>query len=257
MYTLEKLNQIWKEAILQQEDLQQEDDLEILNTEGEYRYGYFVADNFDSRERYYYFPDTKESLVKRVLMDAECEKLLDKEKLTEFLLTHTDENALMVLRYIVFVWDDEDKEQSTARTFLEDDLEDEYAREIGDGEDYLGITWVEKQTVVINVRNILDSSIEIANEPGETHSLKEIFLEGLCQTIFHECRHLFYECNELIPIGQDTEYPSNGGLEDEVEEYGNTKSCLYLNEFTKVKTKEFSTTLSRLSQELLPEEIER
>lgn len=250
MYTLEKLKQIWKEAILQQED-----NLEILNTEGENRYGYFITDNLDSRERYFYFPDTKESLEKRILMDEGCQNLLKKDRLVEFLLNHMDENVLMVLNYMAFVWDNNEGEISKTRVFLEDEYGDEYAREVG--MDFLGMTWVERQVVVINVSSILKSSIEIANEPEEYLPLEAIFIEGICQTIFHECRHLFYECNELIPIGQDTEYPWDGGLENEVEEYGNTKSYLYLNEFTKVKNKGFSTTLSRLSQELLPEEIKQ
>lgn len=44
-------------------------------------------------------------------------------------------------------------------------------------------------------------------------------------------RHLFYECNEIVDIGDGTPYPQSGSLEAEVEEYGNRQAELYIEDF--------------------------
>jgi hypothetical protein len=85
--------------------------------------------------------------------------------------------------------------------------------------------------IIVNVSEILKSATQIANEPEEWHTREYIFAEGLLQTIFHEGRHLFYECNEIVPIGEGTNYPEDGGKECRVEYYGNDMAEVYISEF--------------------------
>ena len=210
-------------------DIENDTDIEILETNNPDQKAYYVlADNY---ERDYWNKVTDKNLESRVLMDSKVQQIIDKNMLTSFLNQHIDENSLMVLNYIAFIYETEE-EESEIRENLENIYYDEYAREVGS--DTLGMTWVERQVVIINVSNILETSIDISEDTDEYHSAEEIFIQGLCSTIFHECRHLLYECNELIDIGDNTEYPANGGLEDEVEEYGNEKMEQYINEFTKM-----------------------
>lgn len=49
----------------------------------------------------------------------------------------------------------------------------------------LGITWVERQTVIVNVSELIKISIDIAEDPYEYRTAESIFKEGLLQTIFH------------------------------------------------------------------------
>lgn len=210
-------------------DIENDTDIEILETNNPDQKAYYVL--ADDYERDYWNKVTDKNLESRVLMDSKVQQIIDKNMLTSFLNQHIDENSLMVLNYIAFIYETEE-EESEIRENLENIYYDEYAREVGS--DALGMTWVERQVVIINVSNILETSIDISEDTDEYHSAEEIFIQGLCSTIFHECRHLLYECNELIDIGDDTEYPANGGLEDEVEEYGNEKMEQYINEFAKI-----------------------
>ena len=70
---------------------------------------------------------------------------------------------------------------------------------------------VHRQTVIINVYEIKEVSDEFCHED---------FCLGVLSTIFHELRHLVYECNEILEIGSE-KYPEDGYLEDNVEDYGN------------------------------------
>lgn len=188
--------------------------------------GYWDKEN--EYERIYYFNETPDTLKDRILMDEQVETFLNKDALSQFLINYLDPNVLMVLDKIAFVFDAEDAD-SKARLQLEKAYGDEYALEIGS--ETLGITWTERQMVLINVSKLVQSSVEIANEPEEYEPVERIFVEGLLQTIFHECRHLFYECNELVPIGKTTPYPSDGGREYQVEQYGNARAAEHFVEF--------------------------
>lgn len=176
----------------------------------------------------YHFNDSKESVAKRILMDKEVEEFLDKEALASFLLEYLDANSLMVMEKLVFVFGNPDK-PSDIRHRLEEEYCDEYALYVG--EDNLGVTWVERQICLINVSELLKNSVSIANYEGEYRSINYIFTEGLLQTIFHECRHLLYECNEIVEIGEGTEYASDGGEEYYVEEYGNDMADMLISTF--------------------------
>ena len=186
-------------------------------------------------ERTVYFQEdeTAPIIKKRVVADPEVTNYLNLDKVAEFIYQYIDANALMVMDRIAFLWDTYDEfdclqDNSEARGELASLYNDEYAYEIGEGN--LGITWVEHGAVIVNVANILKSAKEIAAEPDEWHSEETLFREALIQTICHECRHLLYECNEIIEIGEGTSYPEDGGMEYAVEEYGNDEADRLLHD---------------------------
>lgn len=226
------------------EAIQDEDSLEIYDVdEKNNTIGYFDEEN--GYERTYYFNDTKETIASRIIMDEQVEKFLDKDALATFLFDNLDHNSLMVMENLVFTFDTE-IDFSNVRNELEEKYGDEYAMYVG--EDTLGVTWVERQTPLINISNLVESSVRIANEPDEYLSVDYIFTEGLLQTIFHECRHLFYECNEIVPDGDGTPYPKEGGREHYVEMYGNDMAEKYISEFN---TKCIKPGLSNVMDEMI------
>ena len=202
-----------------------DDGVECYEADGN-RLGYFVEEY--GYERFYYFDETESTLENRIVMDKEVEDFLDKKALSKFLCERLDSNSLMALEKMVFVFDN-GEDYSKVRQGLAEEYGDEYALYVS--EDCLGMTWVDRQIVVVNVSELVESSVDIANEPDEMFSAEYIFSEGLLQTIFHECRHLFYECNEIVQTGIGTEYPADGGIERKVEEYGNDMAEKYIGEF--------------------------
>lgn len=172
-------------------------------------------DKIDGYTRLYYFNDTKNTIKDRILMDEKVEHLLSCDNMAGFLETYMDPNAIMVMEKLVLLWEDEEG-GSPARDRLEDEYGDEYAQYIA--ADILGQTWVERQIPVINVSSIMESCIDIHNEDFDL-SFEFFFAEALLETLYHECRHLFYDCNEIIKTGDGTSYPEWGSLEDSVEDY--------------------------------------
>ncbi len=182
-----------------------------------------------SRSIYPQNTETVPSLYERVLMDEKASFFINKDAFVIFLYNHIDVNSLQSLEAVALVWDDEETE-SLSREELCDWFGDEYAFEIATKE--LGCTWVERSIVIINISELIKSSVSIANEPGEWRTASDIFKEGLIQTVCHECRHLLYECAEFVPIGPGTPYPATGGVEDAVEEYGNMEAERLLRDKT-------------------------
>lgn len=192
---------------------------------------YETYDGMIAAERSIHFPET-DSLqrIKDILLcDEKAKELIDSDKVAEFIYNCIDVNALAVVSHIAFVYDNEEDELSSdsCRYELEERTGDEYAREIGD--DQLGVTWVERSAVIINIGMLVETSAEIANDNADFYGtspeaeFESTFKEGLVQTITHEFRHLFYECNEYTPLGSP-EYPHEGGAECEVEDYGNNEA---------------------------------
>ena len=218
--------------------------------------GYFDEDNGYSR--IYHYDETAETLEKRILLDEQVSKFIDKGALASFMLEYIDPNALMCMEYIAFIYETEDI-HSTVRDILEEEYGDEYAQYIAEDEGQIGCTWVERQIPVINVSNLIQSSTKIATHPDEYLSDSDIFKEGLLQTIFHECRHLFYECNEIVEIGEGTPYPQDGGLEDEVEDYGNMMAYKHIADFeARVLNNEvLEAEMPKIANEIDPEERKR
>lgn len=231
MYTKKELDTLFNRQVDKKEGL------EILDVRS--GYGYF--DEERNVERIYHDPDNAKTLTDRILMDKEVGEIIDREALALYLETYADPNSLMVLNQLALVWDPDDEEDETAcspvRKQLYDLTWDEYVYEVGCGE-MLGITWVERQIVVINVRAIIQTALEVEEESLFANAEKD-FAMGLCSTIFHELRHLFYECNEIVPTGEGTEYPEDGGEEEDVEDYGNLMMENYFFQFTNFVFKDY------------------
>lgn len=173
---------------------------------------YTRNDGFGFYSRRYYYPEkiNRNHIKNHLLMDLKVKNLINEEVLLDFLSDEIDKNALAVCEYIALIYDDD--EVSPSRKKLHDEYGDEYA--LYAGEDLLGLTWIERQVVFINVGVMEQVNDEIPYN-DETD-----FLIGILSTIFHEFRHMIYECHELLPFNSDS-FPATGGLEEEVEEYGN------------------------------------
>lgn len=173
---------------------------------------YTGNDGFGFYSRRYYYPEkiNRNHIKNHLLMDLKVKNLINEEVLLDFLSEEIDKNALAVCEYIALIYDDD--EVSLSRKKLHDEYGDEYA--LYACEDLLGLTWIERQVIFINVGVMEQVNDEIPYN-DETD-----FLIGILSTIFHEFRHMIYECHELLPFNSDS-FPATGGLEEEVEEYGN------------------------------------
>lgn len=180
--------------------------------------------------RRYHYDDTRETIAGRVLMDPEVETFLKKDVLADFIIKYMPHDVLMVLEKLVLLWEDAEG-QSPSRDAMETEYEDGYAQYIADG--MLGQTWTDRQIMVVNVSVILESCREI-HMPGVDPAFNDFFLEAVLQTLFHESRHLLYECNEIVSTGKGTPYPHDGGLEDKVEEYGNAMAHRTFGSFREI-----------------------
>lgn len=207
-----------------------EEEIEEIYEETDKYISYPTDDGMIIAERTIWFPETDslQRIKDIMLCDEKAKELISPDKVAEFIYNCIDVNALAVVNHIAFVYDDEDGLLSdSCRHELEERTGDEYAREICD--DTLGITWVERSAVIINVGRLVETSEEIAEDNAIFYGTSvqsefgETFKEGLVQTICHEFRHLFYECNEYTPLGSP-EYPHEGGTECFVEDYGNNEA---------------------------------
>lgn len=177
--------------------------------------------------RIFFFPEQidRQHIRNILIYDKEVAAHINIEQLIDFILSEIDHNALSVCRYILLQWEDDDGCSDAAQE-LYNRTDDEYA--VYALEDLIGLTWVERQTVLINVRKILEVSDEFEDELSY-----EDFKLGFLSSLFHEFRHLLYECHELIEIGTE-EYPQDGGIEEYVEEYGNISAERTLKKYEKM-----------------------
>lgn len=197
---------------------------------------YWANDGIMEYERKIYFPenDTLEKFKERLIYDEKVKNYVDPDAVMEFIYNCIDANALSSVQHIALLYDEpildengevEGWEETTGRQELMDKASDgcdEYAMEVGI--EALGINWVERSAVIINIGEIVRSSEEIAEEIyGDKHiCFQNIFREGLISTICHEFRHSVYDINETVyKDGSDPRYPATGGKEENVEEYGN------------------------------------
>lgn len=203
------------------------------------------SDTMDT-SRVIYFPktDNVDRIKKNMIIDEKVKQYVNPDKVAEFIFNCIDVNALAALNTIALLYDEpildengeiEDWKETDARKKLYELTYDEYALEIG--LELLGITWVERSTVIINISELVKTSEEIAKDIESTayystdweREFMPVFQEGLVSTICHEFRHLFYECNEFTPLGTD-EYPTEGGLETNIEDYGNEQMELLMHD---------------------------
>lgn len=188
-------------------------------------------DEENDYERRYYFDDTIESISNRIFMDSQVVTFLPKDAFAQFLFEKIDPNALMVMEKIVLVWDDEEG-MSPIRDALEDEYGDQKAQFMATG-DLIGQLWTDRQIPFINVSSIYESCCEIYMEEVDG-PFNRFFATIILQTIVHECRHLFYDCNEIVMRGEGTAYPKNGYEEQFVERYGNSYARKNLSTFYEI-----------------------
>lgn len=164
--------------------------------------------------RIFYYPEkiNKHHIEKILFMDNKVKEYIDAERLRDFLINEMDKNALAVCRKIALIWENENHKSDILQQ-LYDLYYDGY--ELCRAEDICGITWVEEQIIVINIFEIKQVSDEFQDEFSDSD-----FCLGVLSTLFHEFRHLVYECNEILEIG-NAEYPLDGGIEIRVEDFGN------------------------------------
>lgn len=146
------------------------------------------------------------------------EFLPDKAILAEYLWNNCDRNAFITLNELVVIWDDGGYSCDPELERLADDYGDEYAKELAC--DYLGQLWNERNIVVINIGNIVETAKEISEENKDTYdsyfSFENQVLQGFLQTAIHELRHLQMETNIFLP---EEEYPLHLAGEFYVEAY--------------------------------------
>ena len=204
-----------------------EQDLELLETgPGKHTLSYW--DRKNQYERIYWFEDTARTLADRIVMDEQVSQLIRKDDLAAFLVQKMDPACIMVMNRFALIWDNEEG-KSPVRDNLEKEYNDEYGQFIAQWP-ILGQLWADRQIPVVNVSAVMDSCLEIYER--EDGPFETFFIEALLQTIYHEFRHLFYECNEIIEIGDGTEYPIDEGMEENVEEYANAKAAADLTVFS-------------------------
>lgn len=198
---------------------------------------YTVNDDIHSN-KVLVFDDTPEAFFERVVFDEKVRDYLNPDKVADFIYNCIDINAVSCVKAIAFIYNEpvyDDKGEiegykvTNARKELMTllDTEDEYAYEVGiDGEPLLGICWVERSAVIINVDAIVKAAKEDYYDYGE--DFFESFENALLLTICHEFRHAVYEFNEFTALGTK-EYPRDGGIERNVEDYGNAEAMRILH----------------------------
>lgn len=218
------------------------DGIKDTKLEGKNDYISYWADNYEY-ERKIYFPEnnTLEKLKEKFLYDEKVKEYVNPDAVMEFIYNCIDINALSCIQHIALLYDEpildengeiEDYKKTKGRRELIKSISgltdkevdygagDEYGWEIGLGQ--LGINWWEHSAVIINISELVKCSKEIAEDiyGDETVGFNNIFREGLISTICHEFRHTVYIINEF-PYYDAVHYPDNGGLEENVEKYGN------------------------------------
>lgn len=197
---------------------------------------YWADDGLIEYERKIYFPenDTLDKFKQRLIYDEKVREHVDPDAVMEFIYNCVDLNALSSVQHIALLYDEpirdengeiEDWKETAGRQELMDrasDGCDEYAMEVG--LEQLGINWVERSAVIINIEQLVKTSEELAEDiyGDKNVGYDDFFREGLVSTICHEFRHAVYDINETVyKDGSDHRYPRDGGLEENVEAYGN------------------------------------
>lgn len=211
----------------------------IYEENGDY-VAYEIDDGLMVSERRIYFPEaeTPWSVCARMCFDEAVLEYIRPEGVADFICNCIDVNAVAAVRAVALLYNEalvgedgeiEGYEPCAARQTLEEMVAggcDSYAYEVGfeDGEPALGITWVERSAVIVNVDAVVSSARVVAADLDREWEFDGIFREAFVQTLCHEFRHAVYELNEFIEVGDNPAYPADGGLEDAVEAYGNAEA---------------------------------
>lgn len=212
-------------------------DKSTIPLEGAEQYiSYWANDGLIDYERKIYFPenDSVDRIKQSLFCDEKAKEYVNPDAVADFIFNCVDVNALGVVQGVALVWDEpildeegevEEYETSAAREQLMEEVAegDEYAYEVG--LEKLGINWVERSAILINISEIVKVSQEIAEELAADYGTNPetefdaAFRECLVSTILHEYRHAVYEMNEFTPY-DDERYPKEGFMEQNVEQYG-------------------------------------
>lgn len=151
---------------------------------------------------------------------------VDKSALAQYLWSTCDKNAFITLEELVVIWSEPDNPETFEPSGFVDEQSarlykkycDEYAYEIGS--DVLGQLWFERNTVLVNMGEIIRTAKEIANEnkaiPDPYFSFENQVDVGFLTTVLHELRHLQMDTNIFLP---EDDYPLCLNSEEAVEEY--------------------------------------
>ena len=196
---------------------------------GEKSIGYITDNAFLLQEKSIYFPETdSEDRIRNITVaDDEAGEYINLDKMASFIFNCIDVNALACVEHIAFLCDTvsaENADVSKGRNVLYKITGDEYAFEVGAG--LLGICWVERSAVIINLGEIMETARTLTGKYGGNEDQNsECFRKGVLQTIFHEFRHAVYELHDyIVTDGSDERYPDFGNKECEVEDYGNMEA---------------------------------
>lgn len=212
--------------------LSQVSEIQELSIESSDDKGLVVWDDEDAKLLPVHFPEamTVDDLVQRIHISSDIPEWYraDKKALAEYLWNACDHNAFITLEEIVVVW----SEQDNAETFEPSDFEDEQrkrlyeeysdecASEIGEG--VLGQLWFERNTVVINMGEIVRAAEEVTVQNTGLVDIDPFFSfesqvqTGFLTTVLHELRHLQMDTNIFLP---EDMYPLELASEGAVEEY--------------------------------------
>lgn len=189
---------------------------------------------YETRTMHFAERDSAARIRDAIISDKAVTRYIDLNALSKLLYQHIDLNSLMPLENIVLLWDkynnDGELIPQKARNALYEMYGDEYAFEIG--ESNLGMVWVERSSVIINVSEIMQTAKEMWSENylyepvgmSEWNNKDDVFKDIFISTLCHEFRHLLYECSECVQIGEGTPYAETGYTEEEVERYGNSEA---------------------------------
>lgn len=212
--------------------LSQVSEIQELSIESSDNKGFVVWDDEDAKLLPVHFPEamTVDDLVQRIHISSDMPEWCraDRKALAEYLWKTCDHNAFITLNEVVVVWSQPDDAgtymssdfEDEQRKRLREEYSDEYAYEIGEG--VLGQLWFERNTVMINMGEIVRTADEIATENADVVDIDPFFSfenqvqTGFLTTVLHELRHLQMDTNIFLP--EDT-YPLELASENAVEEY--------------------------------------
>lgn len=182
---------------------------------------YEGLESFSEEENYIYAYDSQEDreLYFHDLNKLNYDKIFDfnslivnKEKFYKILDENVDKLLFLMINKVLFISSQEELDK-----YL--DIE-EYELQSFDIDNYLGISWLDNSTVVVNCK----LAKEICKEDCQDNDFlyKQLYDECIWTTLLHELRHLECDLGVIIP---EEIIPLEESDEDNVEEYGS--NCYY------------------------------
>ena len=195
-------------------ELAQEGEIEIFKEDDD---GILVYDLQEGKEIQYNLNMTVDKLVEKIYINPSIPEYCrpDAKKVAQYLLKHLPVDAFYTLNKICFVYGEE-IDCETLSEFFDEDVD--WAREVIFS-DTLGKMWFEYNSVLIDVKNIIESAEEIERQDiamGWHGNARADTLRQIAITLVHELRHLMLDTN--IVLSED-EYPVKLSAEESVEHF--------------------------------------